>query len=98
MIAGPFVLVSTAAFYGADKPSTFAHFSKYLSPWADDARLRRDGVAILCQDIPLCIQYMDETARQLGGAARRIDVTLERRWLGFTSAPKRFLITIVPPR
>ncbi len=45
MIAGPFGLVSTAAFYGQDRPSTFAHFSKYLSPWADDARLapRRDG-------------------------------------------------------
>src|SRR6185369_8817341 len=36
LIAGPFALVSSAAFYGKDQPSTYAHFSKYLSPWVDD--------------------------------------------------------------
>jgi 4-amino-4-deoxy-L-arabinose transferase-like glycosyltransferase len=98
MIAGPFVLVSTAAFYGKDRPSTFAHFSKYLSPWADDARIRRDGMAIMCEDTPLCRQYTDEVAARYGGAARRADVTLARRWLGFENTPARFIIVIVPPR
>ncbi len=98
MIAGPFGLVSTASFYGKDRPSTFAHFSKYLSPWADDARLRRDGMAIMCDDTPLCRQFTDEVAARYGGATRRADVTLEREWLGFKSAPARFIIAIVPPR
>jgi 4-amino-4-deoxy-L-arabinose transferase-like glycosyltransferase len=98
MIAGPFALVSTAAFYGKDRPSTFAHFSKYLSPWADDARIRRDGMAIMCDDTPLCRQYTDEVAARYSGASRRADVTLERDWLGFKSAPARFIIAIVPPR
>ena len=31
-------------------------------------------------------------------AARRAEVTLTRRWLGFESAPKRFVIATVPPR
>ena len=47
LIAGPFVLVSTAAFYGTDQPSTFADFSSYLSPWADDARIAREGMAVM---------------------------------------------------
>ena len=47
LIAGPFVLVSSAAFYGTDRPSTYADFSTYLSPWADDARIAREGVAVM---------------------------------------------------
>jgi 4-amino-4-deoxy-L-arabinose transferase-like glycosyltransferase len=98
MIAGPFALVSTASFYGTDAPSTFAHFSKYLSPWADDARIRRDGMAIMCDDTWLCRHFTDEVAARHGGASRRAEVTLTRRWLGFEGAPARFIIAIVPPR
>jgi 4-amino-4-deoxy-L-arabinose transferase-like glycosyltransferase len=98
LIAGPFVLVSTAAFYGKDRPSTFAHFSNYLSPWANEARIAREGVAILCTDVPLCLQYSDELAARHGGASHKADVTLRRRWLGFEGPPARFHIAIVPPR
>jgi 4-amino-4-deoxy-L-arabinose transferase-like glycosyltransferase len=97
MIGGPFALVSSMSFYGKDQPSTYANFSKYLSPWADDERIRRDGMAIVCWDGPLCLQYMEQVAAQFGGG-RRADVTLERRWLGFTGAPARFVMTIVPSR
>jgi 4-amino-4-deoxy-L-arabinose transferase-like glycosyltransferase len=98
LIAGPFVLVSTAAFYGKDQPSTYAHFSNYLSPWVNDARIARDGMAIMCTDVPLCRQYMNEVAARYGGASHQAEVTLSRRWLGFESAPARFTIAIVPPR
>jgi 4-amino-4-deoxy-L-arabinose transferase-like glycosyltransferase len=97
LIAGPFALVSSAAFYGKDQPSTYAHFSKYLSPWADDGRIARGGMAILCEDIPLCLHFMEQVAAPFGGG-RRADVTLTRRWLAFESAPKRFVILIVAPK
>lgn len=97
LIAGPFTLVSSAAFYGKDRPSTYAHFSKYLSRWVDDARLRREGMAILCVDVPLCLQFMEQVAAPFGGG-RRSEVTLQRHWLGFASEPKRFVIMIVPPQ
>ena len=96
LIAGPFTLVSSASFYGKDRPSTYAHFSKYLSPWVDDARIRREGMAILCVDVPLCLQFMEHVAAPFGGG-RRSEVTLTRHWLGFASEPKRFVIMIVPP-
>jgi hypothetical protein len=97
LIGGPFVLVSSAAFYGSDQPSTYADFSRYLSPWADDARIARDGIAVMvAPDSP----YLDMTEKYLATVpvARRTEVTLARRWLGFENAPKKFMIAIVPPR
>jgi hypothetical protein len=98
LIAGTFVLVSTAAFYGTDKPSTFASYSPYLSPWVDDARISREGMAIMCAaDDDFCLKGM-EIMLARGPAGRRAEVTLARRWLGFESAPKRFIIATLPPR
>jgi hypothetical protein len=98
LVAGPFTLASSAAFYIADAPSTYADFSRYLSPWVDDARLARDGAVIICpQDDGVCRKNMDDlTAR--GPAGKRTEVTLTRRWLGFESEPRRFVIATVPPR
>jgi 4-amino-4-deoxy-L-arabinose transferase-like glycosyltransferase len=98
LIGGPFVLVSTAAFYGKDQPSTYAHFSNYLSPWFDDARIARDGMAIMCNDTWLCRHFTDEVATRYGGAKHRAEVDLARRWLGFAGPSARFIIAIVPPR
>jgi hypothetical protein len=97
MIGGPFALVSSMSFYGKDHPSTYANFQKYLSPWADDARIRRDGMAIVCWDDPLCLQYMEQVTAQFGGG-RRAEATVQRHWLGFAGEPRRFILTIVPPR
>jgi 4-amino-4-deoxy-L-arabinose transferase-like glycosyltransferase len=97
LVAGPFVLASSAAFYGSDRPSTFADFSAYLSPWADDARIARDGMAILCPaDFDHCLQVMGNYQAAYGG--RRADVTLTRSWLSFESAPARFVVATIPPR
>jgi hypothetical protein len=97
LIGGPFVLVSTAAFYGTDRPSTFADFSRYLSPWATQERIAREGMVVMSSvDSP----YFDLTNKFIDASpgARRIEVTLARRWLGFESAPKRFIIATIPPR
>jgi 4-amino-4-deoxy-L-arabinose transferase-like glycosyltransferase len=97
LIAGPFVLVSSAAFYGADRPSTYADFSRYLSSWVDGARIAREGIAVMAAaESP----YFDAANRYIAAApaARRTEVTLTRNWLGFTSAPRTFVIAIVPPK
>jgi len=97
LIAGPFVLVSAASFYGADQPSTFADFSHYLSPWVDDARIAREGMVIMTATSS---PWFDFTEKHLAAFpdARRTEVTLTRHWLGFESAPRRFVIAVVPPR
>jgi 4-amino-4-deoxy-L-arabinose transferase-like glycosyltransferase len=97
LIAGPFTLVSSAAFYGSTRPSTFADFSPYLSPWADAARIRREGIAVMyATDSPwfnVATKYVEAAP-----VARRSEVTLARRWLGLESRPKTFVIAIVPPQ
>ena len=97
MIAGPFVLVSTASFYGADRPSTFANFSPYLSPWATPDRVARDGMAVM---VALDSPWFDLTIRNLDTipGARRSEVKLTRRWLWFENEPRRFVIAVVPPK
>jgi 4-amino-4-deoxy-L-arabinose transferase-like glycosyltransferase len=98
LVAGPFPLVSSAAFYMADKPSTYADFSTYLSPWVNAARIAREGIAIICPaDDGACIDGM--MVLTVGRpAGRRSEVTLTRRWLGLASEPRRFVIATVPPR
>ncbi len=97
LVAGPFVLVSSASFYGADRPSTLAEYSRYLSPWADDARMAREGMAIMCEaGDPNCLKAI-EIFSAISPGGRRNEVTLTRRWLGFESAPKRFMIATIPP-
>ena len=54
-------------------------------------------MAIMCEDFPLCLQFMEHVAAPFGGG-RRAEVTLRRHWLSFESAPKRFVIMIVPPQ
>ena len=97
IIAGPFGLVSTAAFYGADRPITFTDFSPYLSPWATPARIAREGVAIACRsDDAGCLPHMRRLAAA-SPASRERKVTLRRHWLGFDGPPAEYTIAVVPP-
>jgi hypothetical protein len=89
--------VSSASFYGADQPSTFADFSPYLSPWATPERVARDGMVVM---VAHGSPWFDDTLRRLEAypVARRREVTLTRRWLWFDNAPRRFIIATVLPQ
>lgn len=98
LVAGPFTLVSSAAFYMADQPSTFSNFSSYLSPWVTPPRIARQGIAIICPaDQTWCLDQMNALTAA-GPSGRRSEVTLTPLWLGFPGDPKRFVIATVPPR
>ena len=98
LVGGPFTLASTAAFYSHDRPSTYADFSRYLSPWVDDARIAREGIAMVCPASDAgCLAALSGIAAA-GPSGRRTEVTLVRRWFGFEGTPERFVIAVVPPR
>ena len=98
MAAALFLYCAIWSLYGADKPSTLAEYSPYLSPWADDARIARDGMAIMCEaGDPTCLKAV-EIFSAISPGGRRAEVTLTRGWLGFESAPRRFTIATIPPR
>ena len=95
LMAGPFGLISTAAAYAPEKPSTFAEFDPYLSPWVDKARIDRDGMAIVCpSDFLHCLADIKRYAPD----RPRKDITVTRQWLGFESPPEKFTIVILPPK
>lgn len=98
ILAGPFALASTTAFYLKDKPSTFADFSRYLSPWISDETIARQGAAIVCPaGEAYCGRHLDAlVARQRGG--RRGEFEVVPQWLWLRGAPGRYLIATVPPR
>ena len=98
LVAGPFGLASSAAFYLTDKPSTLADFSDYLSPWASAARIAHDGVAVICPaDDAGCLAGMQALVGA-GPTGRRTEVTLTRHWLGLTGGSKSFVVATIPPR
>jgi len=98
LVGGPFTLVNSVAFYMAERPSSFSDFSDYLSPWADPARIARDGIAIICPDGDAgCLGSMNALTAA-GPPGRRDTVTLTRHWLGLSGAPKNFVIATIPPR
>jgi hypothetical protein len=98
ILAGPFGLTSSVAFTLKDRPSTYANFSPYLSPWVDANALMHKGVAVICprRDM-ICMEHLQQlTTRR--PAARQVDVELTPRWLGFSGGADRFVIAILPPR
>jgi hypothetical protein len=98
LIAGPFVLVSSASFYGQDRPSTYAQFSRYLSPWVDDARIARDGMVVMISREDPYFGLLDRYLADFPTARPPMDITLTRRWLWFEGTPRHFQLVIVPPR
>jgi len=98
LIAGPFGLISTAAFYGADRPMTFADFSPYLAPWATPARIASEGMAIACAaDERGCLTAMNGLIAN-APKSTKTEVVLRRHLLWFDGPPARFVIAVVPPQ
>jgi hypothetical protein len=89
-------LVNGVAFYLADRPSTYDVVGPYQTPWTDDARIAREGIALVCPlDEAECIGGVDAlAARHRPG--RRTEVEITRRFLGMPDAATRYRIITVP--
>lgn len=95
ILAGPFGVVTTASVYMPDHPVVYSDFSRYLSPWINQDRIDREGMAIVT---PLDQTHWVQRARRAVGSDEVKKVTLTRRWLWWNSDPQHFLIGIVPPK
>jgi hypothetical protein len=79
------------AFYAKDRPDAFPDFNRTLAPWIDDARIRREGMAVVCRAAAeRCLRSVAAT----GGAS----VTVERTYAGFGGTPGRYRILVQPPQ
>lgn len=89
-------IANGAGFYLRGKPLRIDIGGPQDTPWADDARIAREGIALACAtDDPICMYFLQ---RYAGTAARHGEVTLSRSYLGVADAPTRYTIAIVPPR
>jgi hypothetical protein len=91
-------LVNGVVFYLPSRPSSYELGDPSVTPWADDARIAREGIALTCRaDDAICNILVDRLAGRHGGG-RRSEVTLSRAYLGHADAAVRYAIVAVPPR
>ena len=97
VIGDPFFAVA-ASFYSIDHPDAVPGFDLQRAPWITDVRLQREGYAVVCRaDNIGCTR--NALQRAAGNpSARTREIEIANRFFGHTSATKKFLILIVPPR
>ena len=87
-------IVNGAGFYLPTQPLRIDIGAPRDTPWADDARITRYGIALVCpEEQSDCMARLNVRA----GALPHYSVTLSRHFLGGTDAPTRYIIVIVPP-
>jgi hypothetical protein len=90
-------LVNGVVFYLSSAPSTADILGPRETPWADAARMAREGIAVFCAaDERACLNAADALAAQ-GPKGRRVEVEITRSYLGIAGAPQRYVIETIPP-
>ncbi len=98
IVIGDPYFASAASFYSPEHPDSVPGFDLRLAPWVTGERLEREGFSIICRaDYAPCTSL---ALQRVAGnpQARTREVEVPNRYLGHTSATKKFLILIVPPR
>jgi hypothetical protein len=91
------VLANGVAFYVSDRPSTVNILAPARTPWADDERIKREGIAVFCtMTNQRCINKLEALVR---GAAesRTIEVTITRRYFGIKDVPVSYTVALIAP-
>jgi hypothetical protein len=85
-------------FYLADRPSMLDVLDPRQTPWADEARIARQGIALVCAMADVgCVKAADALASRLSDG-RRTEVEIVRSYLGVAGKPERYSIITIPPR
>jgi 4-amino-4-deoxy-L-arabinose transferase-like glycosyltransferase len=86
------------AFYLQDKPSAFPEFSTRIAMWIDEARLARDGMAMVCgADNATCLAEAQRRAAAAHAAAP-VELTVARTLFGIAGPARHYRIWALPPK
>jgi hypothetical protein len=97
-IIGSTSLANGIAFYFVNQPATFDIDLPHETPWVDDDRIRKEGIAIVCAEIdPLCMRELQGFAAHFHAVADG-HFAVARRYFGTEEAPAKFEIAIIPPQ
>jgi 4-amino-4-deoxy-L-arabinose transferase-like glycosyltransferase len=96
IVGGERPLVDGSNPYFPDKPATFAISEPWRTPWVDDDRIKRDGIAIVCwADDSDCLQRAKTYTANPDTVIER--VALARYFFGTRDKPVQYQIAIIPP-
>ena len=85
------------SFYFPDRPSAYLIGDPRQTPWVNEARIAREGMAVVCAAADAdCLTHLQRAARSMGGT--RSEFTSVRRHFGVDGKPERFVILLVSPR
>ncbi len=91
-------LVNGVIFYLPDRPSTFDMLGPQETPWADEKRISRQGIALVCPlDDSRCLTALDGRAAR-GPVGKRVEVEIVRTHWGLAGRPSRYVIVTLPPQ
>jgi hypothetical protein len=91
-------VLNGVVFYLPDRPSTFEIVTPRLTPWADETRIAREGIALVCPVAEsLCMRALRDLAAK-AHAVRSMEVEISRSYFGVADKPERYLITTIPPQ
>jgi len=97
IVGGNRPVVDGSNFYFADPPATFVVTEPLRTPWVNEARIAREGIAIVCPSAePGCLRELNAWLARFGGKTE--DVALARRFFGSSDTPIDYRIAIIPPR
>jgi 4-amino-4-deoxy-L-arabinose transferase-like glycosyltransferase len=91
-------IVNGIVFYFDDAPSTLDIITPAQTPWVDEDRIRREGIALVCP-VPetFCVQALNAYVARYPDAKVK-DVGLARRYLGTLDTKVNYRIAIIPPQ
>ena len=91
-------LVNGVVFYLPSRPSSYEMTNPALTPWVDEARIAREGIAVACgADDAQCNAAADRLAGRFGSDRRSV-AELSRTYFGVAGPEKRYFIVIIPPQ
>jgi 4-amino-4-deoxy-L-arabinose transferase-like glycosyltransferase len=97
IVGGNRPVVDGSNFYFTNPPATFVVTEPMRTPWVDQTRIARDGIAIVCpQAEPSCLRELNGYVARYDGKIE--DVTLVRRLFGIDGMPADYQIAIIPPK
>jgi Dolichyl-phosphate-mannose-protein mannosyltransferase len=97
IVGGNRPVVDGSNFYFADPPATFVVTEPMRTPWVDQARIAREGIAIVCPRAePGCLKELNAFVTRYGGKTE--DIALARRFFGSSDTPVDYQIAIIVPR
>jgi hypothetical protein len=91
-------LLYGALFYLPREVAPLEIVNPQLTPWVDETKVARDGIALVCPvEETTCMRALEARAAQ-GFVGRRTEVAITRRYLGTDDKPDRFVILTIRPR